>query len=244
MAAEIGFKLMEWVLDFESAEANPLLSSEGRKEINCLKARHGIEVLSVCCDYFMEMSFTAESLSTRLQAQGMLAELIRICPEVGIRYIELPLIGKASIEPEDARRDVSRMLADIGPLAYAHKVLLILELSLRPRELGQFMNGLGEGPFGINYDLGNSAYWGLAPKEEFAAYGSRIANIHIKDCTTKDYSVPLGKGDVDFDLCFELIREVGYRGDFILQSARQADDIKATKEYLAFTRNYIRKYLS
>ena len=243
LAKEIGFSIFEWVLDFESVDANPLLSPEGRKEINAAKSQYGVDVPSVCCDYFMEVPFTAESLSVRLQAQGMLAELIRICPEVGIRYIELPLIGKASIEEEVARNTVARLLADLGPLAYAHKVLLILELSLQPRELGLFMNALGEGPFGVNYDLGNSAYWGYSPKEEFAAYGSRIANVHIKDCTQKDYSVPLGLGDVDFELCFDLMRGACYRGDFILQTARQADDIEAAKQYLQFTNKYAQKYL-
>ena len=243
LGADSGFDLMEWVLDFESADVNPLLSPEGRREINAVKSRYGVEVSSVCCDYFMEVPFTAESLSVRLQAEGMLAELIRICPEVGIRYIELPLIGKASIEEEAVRNTVGRLLADLGPLAYAHKVLLILELSLQPRELGLFMNVLGEGPFGVNYDLGNSAYWGYSPKEEFAAYGSRIANIHIKDCTQKDYSVPLGLGDVDFELCFDLMRGACYQGDFILQTARQTDDVEAARQYLEFTSKYVRKYL-
>ena len=55
----------------------------------------------------------------------------------------------------------------------------------------------------MNYDTGNSAYWQYDTDQEFSLYGSRIGNIHIKDCTPDEYSVPLGNGNVDFDKIFK-----------------------------------------
>jgi len=64
----------------------------------------------------------------------------------------------------------------------------------------------------INYDTGNSAYWGYNPDEEIRTYGKQIGNIHIKDVTLKDYSVPLGHGEVNFDQIFGLLKRGGLSG--------------------------------
>lgn len=77
--------------------------------------------------------------------------------------------------------------------------------------------------FGINYDIGNSASLGFDPAEEIAAYGDRIVNIHVKDRMKGGTTVPLGSGSADLPRVFRLLRQVGYRNDFILQTARAQD---------------------
>ena len=98
LAKEIGYELIEWVLDTTDLTQNPLLTPGGRQEINQNKKKYGIDVPSVCCDYFVEYPFHDAALDVRLQSHGMLLELIRVCPEVDINLIELPLIGKSSIK--------------------------------------------------------------------------------------------------------------------------------------------------
>ena len=90
--------------------------------------------------------------------------------------------------------------------------------------------------------MGNSAYWGFDPRDELKRYGHRIGNIHIKDCTPQDYSVPLGNGDVDFDLIFGLLQKIDYKGDFILQTARGDDDLLLAEQYYKFTNQYVQEY--
>lgn len=244
LAAQHGFSLLEWVLDYETAEQNPLLTTEGRIEMNRLSHEHGILTPSLCCDYFMEAPFFSSDLQTRLQAKGMLVELICHCPDVGIHQIELPLIGKSSVEDGNVRRNMAKLLRELSPLALANNVEIVLELSLPPDEVASFINSIGDGPIGINYDMGNSAYWGFDTKQEFAAYGPRIANVHIKDCTPEDYSVPLGQGNVDFDLTFSLLNQVGYKGDFVLQTARSNDEIADAQKYKEFSEKFLQEYLS
>jgi L-ribulose-5-phosphate 3-epimerase len=95
----------------------------------------------------------------------------------------------------------------------------------------------------MNYDTGNSAYWGYGVDDEIPLYGDRIGNVHIKDCTPEDYSVPLGEGNVDFDRTFQHLADVGYRGDFVLQAARAEDDVAVAMVYSRFTRRYVERYL-
>jgi L-ribulose-5-phosphate 3-epimerase len=58
---------------------------------------------------------------------------------------------------------------------------VIFECDFTPVEMARFIARLPAEWFGINYDIGNSAALGFNPTEEFAAYGARVVNVHIKD---------------------------------------------------------------
>ncbi|TAJ51866.1 MAG: sugar phosphate isomerase/epimerase [Chitinophagaceae bacterium] len=243
LANEIGYELIEWVLDLTDIDRNPLLTKEGRREINEYKQKYNIAVPSVCCDYFIAFPFHSESLEIRMQAQGMLWELVRICPEVGIQFLEIPLIGKSSIKDPAAAETVIRLFKDIEPLLEEKDLYLLLETDILPEDLTELLKGISTKRIQLNYDTGNSAYWGFDTKYELSHYGDRIGNIHIKDCTPKDYSVMLGTGNVDFDLTFSMLKDLQYSGDFILQATRGADDVALARTFFDFTKNYIQKYL-
>ena len=115
----------------------------------------------------------------------MLVELIRVCPEVGIRYIELPLIGKAAVEESTSRDWMIRFLNKMAKLVAQQGVYLLLEVSIPPEKIVEFLKQIPSDHIQINYDTGNSAYWEFSPEDEISAYGHRIGNIHIKDCTRK-----------------------------------------------------------
>jgi hexulose-6-phosphate isomerase len=244
LAKECGFELIEWVLDLTDLKQNPILSRTGRKDINDLRKRYGIEIHFICCDYFMEYPLHSESIDTRCVAHGMLLELVRICPEVGIHCIELPLIGKADIKEIEHADMVIHLLKDLLPLAERQNVYFLLEVNLAPHVIASLLRRADSNRILINYDTGNSTYWGYNPDEEIRTYGKQIGNIHIKDVTLKDYSVPLGKGEVNFDQIFRLLKETNYQGDFILQTARGEDHIKTAQIFNRFTKCYIEKYLT
>ena len=94
----------------------------------------------------------------------------------------------------------------------------------------------------VNYDMGNSAFWKFDTKQEFLSYGQSISNVHIKDCTPKDYTVQLGRGNVNFNEAFFLLKKNNYKADFILQAARGENDILTAKAQLDFVKGYISKY--
>jgi hexulose-6-phosphate isomerase len=98
--------------------------------------------------------------------------------------------------------------------------------------------------FGINYDIGNSAALGFNPQEEFAAYGARIVNVHIKDRMLGGTTVPLGTGSANFDAVFEALAKVNYRGNFILQTARAVDGNHSSSlsTYRDMAVNWLKRY--
>jgi L-ribulose-5-phosphate 3-epimerase len=241
LAKQIGYELIEWVLDTE-LKANPLLSPEGRKEMNTYQEQYGIAVPSVCCDYFVEYPFHAAQPEIRVQSHGMLLELVRVCPEVGIKLIELPLIGASSIKDEQNALQAVLLFNDLVPLLEEKDIYLLLETDLPPAAVGKLLAQIPSKRIQVNYDTGNSAYWEFNAESELSTYGSRIGNIHIKDCTPKDYSVTLGSGNVDFNLSFAWFQKSNYKGDFILQAARGQNDVELAKTYFQFTSKYIHRF--
>ena len=67
--------------------------------------------------------------------------------------------------------------------------------------------------------------------------------MHIKDRPVGGSTVPLGKGDANFLLIFQMLREYNYNGNFILQTARAEDDdhlgvlLKYQNTVLEFAKN-------
>ncbi len=68
-----------------------------------------------------------------------------------------------------------------------------------------------------------------------------MRNIHIKDCTRADYSVALGTGETDFETMFDLLAQHEYRGNFIIQAARD-DDVGAARDYLDIVRGLAERH--
>lgn len=243
LAKDIGYELIEWVFDTTDLERNPLLSEDGRKEINRYKNEYAIDITSVCCDYFIDFPFHSEQLDIRLQSHGMLVELIRICPEVGIKFIELPLIGKSSIKEKKDALVVIPFFNDLIPMLESKDIFLLLETDISPENLKELLKEIPSNRIQINYDTGNSAYWEFDTEYELSSYGNRIGNIHIKDCTPKDYSVMLGTGNVNFDLSFSWFKKLNYKGDFIIQATRGNDDVELARSFYHFAKEYVDRLL-
>jgi len=244
IAQKAGFDLIEWVVDTNDVERNPLFSSEGRSEIKEMTVQFGVEVSTVCADYLLEVPLCSGRLQERLESTGMLHELIRICPDAGIRNIEVPLLLGADITDPDKEREMTSLLLHCLPIAEKCGIRLLIEVGLPPARVAAFIERFPSDQVQINYDLGNSAYFGFDAAEEMSAYGTRIGNVHVKDCTPEDYSVPLGHGNVDFDFVFSYFGRLGFKGDFILQAYRRAgeDPAAAAKASQDFVLPHIRKH--
>ena len=238
---ECGFDVLEWVFDSVDTDQNPILSVQGRKEICSLKKEFQIEIPSVCSDYFMEVPLLSKEKEIDRKSFQILEQIIPVCPEVGIQFVELPLIGALSVKEEKAQNGMKKILEKLFPGIKRNKIKILLEFDAPPPTIAEFLKGMPEF-IQVNYDTGNSAYWQFDVDEEMKSYGHKIGSVHIKDCTPKDYSVLLGKGNVDFDKTFKLLKENNYAGDFILQTVRSDNHMQAALEFKNFTKNFVKKY--
>lgn len=243
-AAAIELHLMEWTLDQERLYENPLMTIEGQYKIRALCQKHDLAIPSLTGDCFMQAPFWKVDGQMRADLQADFLAISRACAAVGIRMMVVPLVDNGrleTVEQEDVL--VEFLLAQHSSLAEL-RLQVIFESDFTPSELARFIARLPAERFGINYDIGNSAALGFKPAEEFAAYGDRVVNVHVKDRLLGGTTVPLKTGSADFDAVFIALAHHQYRGNFILQTARaaQGNHAEVLRNYRDMTHEWLKQY--
>lgn len=241
-AQALGLSLIEWTLDHDRLAENPLMTQSGRAEIMALSKKHAVKVGSLTGDIFMQMPFWRVAGAERTQRLGEFDAVADACGALGIRFIVVPLVDNGAItSPEDEDvvvEEFSRRKDRLDQL----NVSVIFEVDYAPQKLALFIDRLPTKTFGVNYDIGNSASLGYRPKEELDAYFPRILNVHVKDRKLGGTTVPLGTGNADLPGALQDLTARGYRGAYILQTARAADG--GHSETLARYRDMVTEWLN
>jgi hexulose-6-phosphate isomerase len=222
-ARELGLLRMEWTIDQDRLRENPLTTEQGQHEILALSREHGIRIPSLTGDCFMQAPFWKVDAVVRDALLAELDLLVSACSRVGIEFVVIPLVDNGRIERERESDTLKRELLARSTQLARRNVKIVFESDLPPRDLARFIEGFPADVFGINYDSGNSAALGYDSDEEIAAYAPRILNVHVKDRLRGGTTVPLGTGNADLAKTIRLIERSGYKGQYILQTARAAD---------------------
>ncbi len=223
LAQGINIHLMEWTLDQERLYENPLLTEAGQAAIRALCKDHELSIPSLTGDCFMQAPLWKVEGAQRIPLERDFVEIAKGCAAVGITMLVVPLVDNGRLEGADQEDVLVRFLESQADFLAANRLKVVFESDFAPREFARFIARLNPALFGINYDIGNSAALGFNPQEEFAAYGPRVINVHVKDRLLGGTTVPLGTGSANFDAVFAALTQINYQGNFILQTARAAD---------------------
>ncbi|HBC07708.1 MAG TPA: hypothetical protein DC046_09020 [Rhodospirillaceae bacterium] len=238
LLAGLGYNAIELTIEMASWDSHPIRSPKGRARISDLSAEHDIHVVGLCGDNFMECPLVADDPATCRSSVVQLLTMLDDCAALGLGFVELPMMGVNSLRSDNAKQLFDSAIDKILTHAKAVGVDIVLESDLPADELATLMDAYAHPCLGVNYDMGNSTWFGFHPDDELPKYGQHIRNVHVKDCTRADYSVPLGKGETEIPHVFAGLAAIGYDGDFILQAARQADDLAAARDYRAYLQEY------
>ncbi|MGY3234729.1 L-ribulose-5-phosphate 3-epimerase [Bradyrhizobium sp. USDA 4472] len=222
-AKALGLTRMEWTIDQDRLRENPLATEAGQSEIAILARENGLRIPSLTGDCFMQAPFWKVEGAVRDALVDDLDLLVAACSRIGIEFVVIPLVDNGKIERESESDTLKQVLIARRDQLAKRNVKIVFESDLPPRELARFMEAFPAEVFGINYDSGNSASLGYDSAEEIAAYAPRILNVHIKDRIRGGTTVPLGTGNADLAKTIRLIEQSGYKGQYILQTARAAD---------------------
>lgn len=244
VAARHGFRLMEWTLDQDRLYENPLMRAQGQAEIRELCRRYKLGIPSLTGDCFMQAPFWKASGTRQEESQRDFLAVAEACAAVGIAMMVVPLVDNGRLESAKQEEVLVEFLQNHADFFAEHRLSVIFECDFTPAELARFIGRLDPASFGINYDIGNSAAMGFSPAEEFSAYGHRIVNVHIKDRVLGGTTVPLGTGNADFEGVFGLLGRIGYRGNYILQTARatNGDHIGALVRYRDMALDWVTRH--
>ena len=238
---KLNFKILEWTLDFRKLYFNPLMTQEGQKQIKDLCSRYKFRILSLTGDCFMQKPFWKINSAESIRLQMDFLNIIDACNKMGIKFIVLPLVDNGKIDNPKQETILVNFLRKIYPLLQSNRMKILFESNFKPKRYLKFIKKFNHNFFGINYDIGNSASYGFNPKEEIDSYGKYIDNVHIKDRVYNGGTVPLGTGNADFLTVFKKLKQIKYKGNFILQGARSKNNqhVSIIKEY----RDFIIKFL-
>lgn len=236
-ANELGFRIMEWTLDQDRLAENPLMTESGRAEIADLSARYGITIPSVTGDCFMQVPFWKADGEQRSQLQDSFIAVAEAASAAGVTMIVVPLVDNGRLDTDSRADLLVKFLAAKQTFLADLNIQVLFESDFDPQKLTAFIERLDASVFGINYDVGNSAALGFDVSTEFSLYGTRVRNIHVKDRLRGGTTVPLGTGHADFETAFSEAARWQFTGNYILQTARTADENHAAilKEYGEFT---------
>jgi L-ribulose-5-phosphate 3-epimerase len=234
LAAEVGLTAIDWIVESERLEENPLLTPAGRRRAKELVTNTGVAIGAVCADYFMECPFIRCTPEEQRERLRVLDGLLEDMNAMGIEYLEIPCVDNSSIDTQEELDQLVDVFAAKLNRAHELGVTIAFETSLSAETFCSLLDRLGHVAARANYDTGNSASLGYNPREELAAYGERVVTLHVKDRVLGGTTVPLGQGDTDFAASFSMLHQQGFCGPIFLQVARQGDEMTAVLDNLAF----------
>tara|TARA_B100001057_G_C22845449_1_gene948846 strand:+ start:62 stop:895 length:834 start_codon:yes stop_codon:yes gene_type:complete len=233
---------IEFILDYNEVERNPLMNEKGIAEIIKEVKDTEVKVLSVCADYFMEAPFHQDNDYEISKSQKILKRLIDSSVIIGIENIIIPCVDQSSLKVEY----FEKFILNIEELiSYAEKssINICLETDLPPKEFKSLIESFPNNNIKVNYDIGNSASLGYKIEEEFEYYGNYISDVHIKDRHINGGSVELGTGNANFNLLLYELTKIKYSGLIILQAYRDDQGVDIFDKQYEFFRNKFKQLI-
>ena len=239
IAKDIGLDCIEFILDYNDAEQNPMLNSVGLEKLKLIIADTGVIVKTICADYFMEAPLHSKNDAISEKSMSVLNELLDSADQLNVSDIVIPCVDQSSLSSDTAIGNFVQKINKVIPNLEKRGVNLSLETDLDPENFLKLLNKFDSKRITVNYDIGNSASLGFDPIEELNFYGDRITDIHIKDRLLNGGPVTLGDGNADFELFFNKLKEFNYEGPLIIQAYRDEEGLEIFKKQKKWIQKYI-----
>jgi len=221
LANKVGVKAIEWTVDYENYRSNPIFDKKLAPRIIEVSEQSEVSIPSMTLDCFVEAPIHAINEITGLKSdfEDLIWVVNNICIQ-GLNTLVLPIVAEAGDFDKVKLKNLIDTLTKTGEKIAGLGKRIAIECEFEIPLIAELLDALDPQIFGINFDMGNSAAMGHSAKEEIAACGNRIFNVHIKDRPINGKTVPLGSGSVDFKEVADGLNEVKYSGNMILQAAR------------------------
>lgn len=238
IARDFNLDLIEFILDFNDVEDNPLFKEGGIEEIKTIIENTNVGVQTICADYFMEAPFHSDNEDIVKTSQKIMLKLLDSAKNLGVTDIIIPCVDQSSLVDQNTINRFVKNLTPILKISEKYRINLSIETDLKPQSFVDLLNRFQSDRITVNYDIGNSASLGYDLKEELDLYGHRITDIHIKDRVYNGGPVILGQGNADFKKFFKILHNYNYKGPYIIQAYRDDEGLKIFEDQLGWIRKY------
>jgi hexulose-6-phosphate isomerase len=212
------------------------MTEAGRTKIKQLSKENKIAIPSLYGACFTQAPFWKTKGQDQIELVSIFAKVLHACADLGIKYIVLPLIEDAALAGPEEQNVLEEILLNFVPTLQKLKLMIVFKSLYPPEQRAKVISHYPADCFSLNFDMGNSASLGWNPEQEITLLGGRIGNVHVDDRMRGGEMVPLGEGAVNFPKVFSTLKNVGYNGNYILQTARAAEgqQLEALRRYTRF----------
>jgi len=190
----------------------------------------GVTIPSMCLSGHRRFPFGSHDPEIRQQAYDLMDRAIQLAKDIGIRTIQL-----AGYDVYYESRDEGTVARFAEGMAWAVERAAAAQVMLAVEIMDtEFMNSISKWKdwdrqlaspwFTVYPDVGNLSAWGNDVSAELELGIDRIAAIHLKDTQPVTDSsqgqfrdVPFGSGCVDFVNVFRTLKQINYRGAFLIE---------------------------
>ena len=197
LAKTLGFDFVEMSVDETDERLSRLdWSREQRLALVNAIVETGVRVPSMCLSAHRRFPLGSEDDAVRAQGLEIMRKAIQFAQDVGIRVIQLASRAQVTLAMEIM--DYPLMNSISKALGYAH-----------------YLNNPW---FQLYPDIGNLSAWDNDVQMELQAGIGHIVAVHVKDTKPGVFkNVPFGEGVVDFERCFETLKQSGYCGPYLIE---------------------------
>lgn len=175
-------------------------------------------------------------LASEPRAINWILDTIDSAKELNAKVILLAFFGKGDLRDKNTLKnnevaEVINRLRECAPKAKEKGIILGIENTLSAQQNMEILEKIGSDACKIYYDVGNSTYNGYDVPAEIRMLKDKICQIHFKDG-----AFYLGKGKVKMEPVAEAIKEINYKGWFVLETGlptmNKVNDFKKNLDFL------------
>lgn len=250
IAREAGFEFIEMSIDETDERIYRLeWSKEKRHYIKEQLHINDMYINSICLSAHRKYPFGSKNPHTRKKAYEIMDKAIELAKDLGVRNIQL-----AGYDVYYEESDEQTKALFIEGLQYATKKAASANIMLSIEIMDTYFIGtisrcmeyidLVNSPWlQIYCDLGNLTQWSDDPYSEIEKGMNHVIAIHLKDTLPGKFKcVPFGEGSVDFERFFQTLKDVDFKGPFLIEMwadntkdisyAESVAEIQKAKDYL------------
>lgn len=205
-------------------------TAQERRDFNCLKMLSGIRVPSMCLSAHRRFPFGSHDPAVRARAMEIMKKAIVLADDLGIRTIQLAGYDVYYEKQDDSTlAHYAEGLQEAVALAAAAQVTLATEIMDTPFQCSitkwKVYDELIRSPWFCVYpDVGNLSGWNNDLRRELTLGMDKISALHLKETKRVRPDFPgqfrdlnFGDGEVDFVDVFTILKDLNYRGSFVLE---------------------------
>ena len=110
IASKLGLDSIEFILDYNDVENNPLLAQGGIEDIQNTEKSSGVKVRSICADYFMEAPIHSNETAVVDKSMKVLNQLITNASLINVTDIVIPCVDQSSLKN---KKDIGNFVTNI-----------------------------------------------------------------------------------------------------------------------------------